>query len=444
LCIVQDDPDDWEAEAAKMATVYRSSYLTLAALHSPNSQGGFFSSRYTKMTESRSSNRSLRVPTESRPIQHRGVANIIHTTMTRLMPSSAHSLFTGFEPNDTPLGSRGWALQERLMAPRTLYFHYEELVWECQACLACECRAMQRSRIMSEFTNPYFELEIVFCTKSNVHLDKNSTRDTVLREWLRLVTVYSTLKLSKRSDVLPALSGLARHFSELKPLGVYADGIWSCDLTRSLVWEKKRQNNNSHKARLHTSTLYDEGMPSWSWVSIISGLLEEQFQVSYEAVLIRGFIQDDHFDVAPEGSWGSSIQDSYVNAFSLPSGKRIRVSGLVITTKYYGLRGIGPRPALLFKAPGAFPILTEFSPDADLRLPGPYQTFEGGLLSCVLAGRTENLQVDGKIYDNTSKQLVLVLKESKEQGVFRRVGFLELSPDKKWFENTDVATIVIM
>jgi hypothetical protein len=40
--------------------------------------------------------------------------------------------------------------------------------------------------------------------------------------------------------------------------------------------------------------------------------------------------------------------------------------------------------------------------------------------------------------------LVLVLKESKEQGVFRRVGYMKLLAEKTWFENADVAKIVIM
>jgi hypothetical protein len=111
---------------------------------------------------------------------------------------------------------------------------------------------------------------------------------------------YSTLELSKRSDVLPALSGLARRFSELTPLGMYAAGIWSCDLARPLVWEKILQELFPRKVALHASTTYDEGMPSWAWTSIVSGLLEERFQASYETVLERDFNQDDHFNVAPE------------------------------------------------------------------------------------------------------------------------------------------------
>ena len=40
LCIVQDDPSDWEMEASKMASIYSSSYLTIAAISSLNSNGG--------------------------------------------------------------------------------------------------------------------------------------------------------------------------------------------------------------------------------------------------------------------------------------------------------------------------------------------------------------------------------------------------------------------
>lgn len=42
LCIVQDDLEDWEQEAAKMASIYEGSFLTIAAADSPNSNGGLF------------------------------------------------------------------------------------------------------------------------------------------------------------------------------------------------------------------------------------------------------------------------------------------------------------------------------------------------------------------------------------------------------------------
>lgn len=43
LCIVQDSREDWEREAGRMAQVYGNALVTLAAVSSPNSNGGLFS-----------------------------------------------------------------------------------------------------------------------------------------------------------------------------------------------------------------------------------------------------------------------------------------------------------------------------------------------------------------------------------------------------------------
>jgi len=51
LCIVQDDEDDWQCEAARMADIYSNSYLTIAATRSEDSDSGFFSPRETRMTK---------------------------------------------------------------------------------------------------------------------------------------------------------------------------------------------------------------------------------------------------------------------------------------------------------------------------------------------------------------------------------------------------------
>jgi hypothetical protein len=40
LCILQDDPQDWEEEAAKMHTIYGGATLTIAALSAEDGRGG--------------------------------------------------------------------------------------------------------------------------------------------------------------------------------------------------------------------------------------------------------------------------------------------------------------------------------------------------------------------------------------------------------------------
>lgn len=44
LCIVRDDPDDWQRESAQMATIYRNTYLTFAAANARVISGVVFSS----------------------------------------------------------------------------------------------------------------------------------------------------------------------------------------------------------------------------------------------------------------------------------------------------------------------------------------------------------------------------------------------------------------
>jgi hypothetical protein len=45
LCIVQDDPEDWKAEAAKMSRIYQGAMLMVAATGSASGKGGCFLKR---------------------------------------------------------------------------------------------------------------------------------------------------------------------------------------------------------------------------------------------------------------------------------------------------------------------------------------------------------------------------------------------------------------
>jgi hypothetical protein len=49
LCIVQDDPDDWQRESAQMASIFGSSYLTISASHGRDAEVGCFSLRPTSI-----------------------------------------------------------------------------------------------------------------------------------------------------------------------------------------------------------------------------------------------------------------------------------------------------------------------------------------------------------------------------------------------------------
>lgn len=73
--------------------------------------------------------------------------------------------------------------------------------------------------------------------------------------WSRIVNAYAIKVLTNGSDVLPALSGLAKQFQK-SGAGTYLAGLWEADFPLCLLWE----------ARAAKASLYRA--PSWSWASM--------------------------------------------------------------------------------------------------------------------------------------------------------------------------------
>ncbi|PVH77342.1 HET-domain-containing protein, partial [Cadophora sp. DSE1049] len=223
LCIVQDDLHDWEVESAKMAAVYGLSYLTIAVLHSPDNHGGCFLTRHWQNGEI----------LYERPFE----------------PTS--TILSNSTPISTPLESRAWALQERLLSRRTLLIYPGELVWECMTTAACECRGLQFDA--PDADGSWYQIQDL---KGLIRPRKDLTAVEAAGNWLRIISFYSRLRLTRYSDTLPALSGLAAHFSQFID-GQYLGGIWSGDLARSLLWECQEPAES-----------VDRSLPSWSWTAV--------------------------------------------------------------------------------------------------------------------------------------------------------------------------------
>ncbi|KAF2109342.1 heterokaryon incompatibility protein-domain-containing protein, partial [Lophiotrema nucula] len=188
LCIVQDDPLDWQLESAKMATIYENAYLTLAATFAEDASGGLFTGPDCTDHNAKSTPLLLQFPNgPTVPLICRRRLN--------------HQHF--------PLIRRAWVYQERLLSPRILHFAGFELIWECLAVSSdCECGSAE-----------------LLQTRSRDYL-KN-------RNWRELVAYYLALELSHPSDIFPALSGLADRF--IRNFGdEYVAGMWKSTLIRDL------------------------------------------------------------------------------------------------------------------------------------------------------------------------------------------------------------------
>ena len=56
-----------------------------------------------------------------------------------------------------------------------------------------------------------------------------SLQDNIYNQWYRVTEIYAHLRLTERTDRLPALAGVAQQFQSL-PRDTYLSGIWKSEL----------------------------------------------------------------------------------------------------------------------------------------------------------------------------------------------------------------------
>lgn len=153
-------------------------------------------------------------------------------------------------------------MQERYLSNRLLHFCHQEVVWECMEQLTCQCGGI------SSACDPLEKLLLVEGKHQEQPLASTSSnasdRGTLIQEkqfdhWHDIIEQYSVLGLSRVTDRLPALSGLAIRASSV--LGQYLCGLWYQNLLRDLMWRVPLLNHDSVRPACYTG-------PSWSWASI--------------------------------------------------------------------------------------------------------------------------------------------------------------------------------
>jgi hypothetical protein len=244
LCIIQDSDDDWRYEASRMASIYENASVTLCASKSADSSGGCYAitpSKYQSKRWSFKDNDSNTFEVHTRPrLEHNGVT--FHDT------SSSRKL---------PLLSRGWALQERFLSPRTVHFTELELVWDCAGQLQCECSEIHMDTLLSHKPS-----------KAQVRLHEwpQIPLDHMQSNWESVVQTYSSMELSFTKDIFPALQGLAQRVPS--KMGKYLAGLWSETLTVGLIWSRTLRRAMTPWAKSKSIRPSEWRAPTWSWASI--------------------------------------------------------------------------------------------------------------------------------------------------------------------------------
>ncbi|KAI1416501.1 HET-domain-containing protein [Hypoxylon sp. FL1857] len=299
LCILQDDQNDWQIESARMADIYQNSYISLAATSSDCDTGGCFPKQPMARTE-----HSFEALSET---------GRVYQILIRRQFSHWSTPQNDLSKQDNPLLSRGWVFQERVLAPRVLHFCSDELVWECGEQICCECGSMPESQSLKmQFTlatrlKSEEELAESEYEGKQDRLDQwrtrhqmsnkmgegnnskpNSTEDPhsfshlrypqlkelfelspkpslqlAISQWHHIVEQYSPLVLTRDTDRLPALSGLAERMTPY--LGKYLAGLWDRSFLRDLTWRVD-------KLPLGLGPPAKRKVPSWSWVSVNTGV----------------------------------------------------------------------------------------------------------------------------------------------------------------------------
>jgi len=229
LCIIQDDPQDWERESAKMADVYSGSYLNLAAAAAVDGTEGLFFPRLERI--------KVRCKLPSGEQDDVFVSN------------SPSSYF--MDSKESPLASRAWALQEKVLPPRTLIFGKDQLHWECHEELKSEssCKNMQIDQSFSSGLRRYLSSEP----------QPNEKISVQCKLWYNMLEAYTRCNLTKSEDKLPALAGLANAFSRRSGFR-YAAGLWEEDLEMGLLWKPPSPIDTQLPPRYRAL--------SWSWAAL--------------------------------------------------------------------------------------------------------------------------------------------------------------------------------
>jgi hypothetical protein len=145
LCILRDSPKDWDVESAKMASIYQNSAPTISVAHGANTAAGCFHRRShyfcDEDTETVEPKERSTTNFQFLPALAPGVEQTVHVSR------AFHHDITRREADGprSPLFTRAWTFQGRLLSTRTVHLTRDETSWECCTLMDCECGGLEHT-----------------------------------------------------------------------------------------------------------------------------------------------------------------------------------------------------------------------------------------------------------------------------------------------------------
>lgn len=415
LCIIQDSTSDWLEQSKKMASLYSHATLTIYAMASETSHNGILTPRNSSMIKEMSFAQPVCVPVykAGRVTDSEAQLELVHAEED--WEEDSQNL-----ARNSILASRGWALQEYVLAPRRLIFGTRTVYWEC----------LRGTQTMDGFTLtggmywwPKFN-EFTSWARMHAHFPRSKSRgQELLKTYYELVEFYGARQLTKSSDKLPAFSAIA---GSVHPAigGDYIAGLWTADLHHGLVWFYERWSRHQPLPASYRA-------PSWSWA-----------KSDHEV----GFYDSTHYPfdgtaLPLHESWKLSLVDS-TNPYGEIQWAQLN---LTVWTKRLQFVPSGPIPSqgnpqdgdLWFPDFDVFDESTENARKAItiLKESEIYTMFVTGtenwvpwdyLLIAVMEGAT--------VYSNRSELLCLVIGRASNatSEAYERMGLLKTSASRDW------------
>ncbi|KUJ10484.1 HET-domain-containing protein, partial [Mollisia scopiformis] len=276
LCIMQDSKSDWEQEAPKMSQIYTNAVLTIINANATAATSGIFRDR------DRFGNGEYRGPTCSLPwrrtaskeyIASQNESSLALESIVIRGGRSSKTDWQGPGPDNltSPWATRGWTLQEELLSWRTLTFMEKELLWGCPS---------------TQRVKPNLGHVRLLPNKNGLSLStslpglRTLSTPEIYTAWYTMAENYSKRKLTKDTDKLMAIVGLAKD-AQNYITDTYCAGLWLNDLIAGLVWKFDAESWSDTEeyevppgsklptwgyGRLKANS--DSRLPSWSWASI--------------------------------------------------------------------------------------------------------------------------------------------------------------------------------
>jgi Heterokaryon incompatibility protein (HET) len=337
LCIVQDDRRDWARESVQMYQIYRNSYCNISATGAKdNDEGLYFKRNPEYLWEDQINLNAEGIPKlrSSNGEKGRNFGLGLDIRRCNILDAS----FWAREVDNAHINQRGWVLQERLLAPRVLHFCHGQIAWECRQIDAAEClphgvpsmelregdlkvRARSKTLIPDEYG------------PKPLNLDHLNASDCAHEGWKRIVERYSVYELTKQTDKLIALAGIAEMMSR-QISGLYVAGMWEKYLASQLLWrvDPVYENSQFKHPSQRPNPKKDYQAPSFSWAAIKAPQGIKCGETRSEEELFFT-VQRIHTIPLSESKFGAVKDDCYIEL--LCCLKRIEISKVVSSTRQY-------------------------------------------------------------------------------------------------------------